>query len=56
VLTIDLSDEVQAGVVVTHDGQVVHPAAAKLMQPAAAAPGNAGTRTDGDADVDRPGH
>jgi NAD(P) transhydrogenase subunit alpha len=52
-LAIDLSDEVQAGVVVTHDGQVVHPAVAKLLQPAAEVPV---TRADGDADVDRPGH
>jgi NAD(P) transhydrogenase subunit alpha len=56
VLTIDLNDEVQTGVVVTHDGRVVHPAVAKLLPPTAAVPGNAGTRTDGDADVDRPGH
>ena len=45
-LTIDLSDEIQAGVVVTHDGKVVHPAVAKLLQP----------QTEGDADVDRPGN
>nr|WP_269204975.1 Re/Si-specific NAD(P)(+) transhydrogenase subunit alpha [Motilibacter aurantiacus] len=33
-LAIDLTDEVQAGVVVTHDGTVVHPAtAARLAQP-----------------------
>ncbi len=31
VLTIDTGDEIQAGVVVTHDGQVVHPAVAKLL-------------------------
>jgi NAD(P) transhydrogenase subunit alpha len=30
-LVIDTSDEIQAGVVVTHDGQVVHPAVAKLL-------------------------
>jgi H+-translocating NAD(P) transhydrogenase subunit alpha len=46
-LTIDTSDEIQAGVVVAHDGQVVHPAVAKLLEPA---------RTEGDADVDRPGN
>jgi H+-translocating NAD(P) transhydrogenase subunit alpha len=46
-LTIDVSDEIQAGVVVAHDGQVVHPAVAKLLEPA---------RTEGDADVDRPGN
>jgi NAD(P) transhydrogenase subunit alpha len=31
-LTIDTSDEIQAGVVVAHDGQVVHPAVAKLLE------------------------
>jgi H+-translocating NAD(P) transhydrogenase subunit alpha len=46
-LTIDTSDEIQAGVVVAHDGQVVHPAVAKLLEPA---------RTEGNADVDRPGN
>jgi hypothetical protein len=30
VLTIDLTDEIQAGVVVTHAGKVVHPATAAL--------------------------
>jgi NAD(P) transhydrogenase subunit alpha len=30
-LKIDTSDEIQAGVVVAHDGQVVHPAVAKLL-------------------------
>ena len=45
-LKIDLSDEIQAGVIVTHDGKVVHPAVAKLLQP----------QTEGDADVDRPGN
>jgi H+-translocating NAD(P) transhydrogenase subunit alpha len=35
VLTIDLADEIQAGVVVTHQGKVVHPAVAALLgQPA----------------------
>ena len=29
-LTIDLADEIQAGVVITHQGMVVHPAAAAL--------------------------
>jgi NAD(P) transhydrogenase subunit alpha len=45
-LKIDLSDEIQAGVIVTHDGKVVHPAVARLLQP----------QTEGDADVDRPGN
>jgi NAD(P) transhydrogenase subunit alpha len=30
-LKIDTGDEIQAGVVVSHDGQVVHPAVAKLL-------------------------
>jgi len=30
-LKIDTDDEIQAGVVVSHDGQVVHPAVAKLL-------------------------
>jgi NAD(P) transhydrogenase subunit alpha len=42
-LVIDTSDEIQAGVVVTHDGKVVHPAVAKLLE------------QEGDADVDRAG-
>jgi H+-translocating NAD(P) transhydrogenase subunit alpha len=33
VLTIDTSDEVQAGVVITHDGRVVNEIVAKLLQP-----------------------
>jgi NAD(P) transhydrogenase subunit alpha len=31
-LAIDTSDEIQAGVVIAHDGQVVHPAVAKLLE------------------------
>ncbi|HVS68928.1 MAG TPA: NAD(P) transhydrogenase subunit alpha [Mycobacteriales bacterium] len=31
VLTIDLEDEITAGVVITHDGKVVHPATAALL-------------------------
>jgi NAD(P) transhydrogenase subunit alpha len=42
-LVIDTSDEIQAGVVVAHDGKVVHPAVAKLLEP------------KGGADVDRAG-
>jgi proton-translocating NAD(P)+ transhydrogenase subunit alpha len=30
-LTIDLTDELQAGVVITHDGRVVHPVVARLL-------------------------
>ena len=55
-LAIDLSDEIQAGVVIAHDGQVVHPAVAKLLAPAATGQPNTGTKTEGDTDVDRPGH
>jgi NAD(P) transhydrogenase subunit alpha len=33
-LAIDLDDEIQAGVVVTHDGAVVHPATRALLEPA----------------------
>jgi NAD(P) transhydrogenase subunit alpha len=28
-LAVDLTDELQAGVVITHDGHIVHPALAK---------------------------
>jgi proton-translocating NAD(P)+ transhydrogenase subunit alpha len=45
-LTIDLTDEIQGGVVVAHDGQVVHPAVAKLLNP----------QPKGAGDVDRPGN
>jgi H+-translocating NAD(P) transhydrogenase subunit alpha len=31
-LSIDTSDEIQAGVVIAHDGAVVHPAVAKLLE------------------------
>jgi H+-translocating NAD(P) transhydrogenase subunit alpha len=33
-LAIDLDDEIQAGVVITHDGKVVQPATAALLEPA----------------------
>ncbi len=47
VLAIDPEDEIQAGVVVTHEGSVIHPAVAELLDPAAAGgardePGSAG--------------
>ena len=45
-LAIDTTDEIQAGVVVTHDGQVVHPAVAKLLN----------QRPTGAGDVDRSGN
>jgi NAD(P) transhydrogenase subunit alpha len=34
-LMIDPADEIQAGVVVTHQGQVIHPAVAALLGPPA---------------------
>ena len=49
-LAIDTSDEIQAGVVIAHDGAVVHPGVASLLQPAEA-PIN-----EGDAGVDGPSH
>jgi len=45
-LTIDLSDEIQAGVVITHDGQVVHRGVADLL----AAEQKGGTGVDRPAD------
>jgi H+-translocating NAD(P) transhydrogenase subunit alpha len=45
-LTVDLDDEIQAGVVITHDGKVVQQATAALLQPT----------NDGDADVDGTGN
>jgi len=45
-LTVDLDDEIQAGVVITHDGKVVQQATAALLQPT----------SDGDADVDGTGN
>jgi H+-translocating NAD(P) transhydrogenase subunit alpha len=44
-LAIDPDDEIQAGVVITHDGRVVHEDVAGLLQPA-----------EGDANVDGPGN
>jgi H+-translocating NAD(P) transhydrogenase subunit alpha len=41
VLVIDRSDDLQAGVVVTHDGEVVHPALAEPAETGAAATGAA---------------
>ena len=41
-LAIDTSDEIQAGVVIAHDGKVVHEGVASLLSP----------QTKGDADVD----
>jgi H+-translocating NAD(P) transhydrogenase subunit alpha len=44
-LAIDTSDEIQAGVVIAHDGAVVHPGVASLLQ-----------RAEGGAGVDGPSH
>ena len=44
--TVDLDDEIQAGVVITHDGKVVQQATAALLQPT----------SDGEADVDGTGN
>jgi NAD(P) transhydrogenase subunit alpha len=44
-LAIDTSDEIQAGVVIAHDGAVVHPGVASLLQ-----------RVEGGAGVDGPSH
>ena len=45
-LAVDLDDEIQAGVVITHDGKVVQQATAALLQPT----------SDGEADVDGTGN
>jgi H+-translocating NAD(P) transhydrogenase subunit alpha len=47
-LQIDTTDEIQAGVVITRDGEVVHPAVAKLLQD--------NLQPEGASNVDRPGH
>ena len=48
-LAIDLSDEIHAGVVVTMDGQVVHPALAHA-EPAPSDSAGGPARVDGAAD------
>jgi NAD(P) transhydrogenase subunit alpha len=56
-LKIDTSDEIQAGVVIAHDGAVVHPAVAKLLSregPALEEP--APEEPEGGADVDGAGN
>jgi NAD(P) transhydrogenase subunit alpha len=55
VLAIDTSDEIQAGVVIAHDGVVVHPGVAGLLRPAQPAPTEPPT-SEGDAGVDGPSH
>jgi H+-translocating NAD(P) transhydrogenase subunit alpha len=47
-LQIDTTDEIQAGVVITRDGEVVHPAVAKLLQD--------NLQPEGASNVDRPSH
>jgi len=47
-LQIDTTDEIQAGVVITRDGEVVQPAVAKLLQES--------LHHEGASLVDRPGH
>src|SRR6201994_3719447 len=49
-LAIDPADEIQAGVVITHDGQVVQQATAALLTPPSA------TTDNGEADVDGTGN
>jgi NAD(P) transhydrogenase subunit alpha len=60
VLAIDRDDELQAGVLITHDGQVVHPALAPEPEPAPAAssPPAAGEDglPEGEGNVDHPTH
>jgi NAD(P) transhydrogenase subunit alpha len=56
-LAIDTSDEIQAGVVITHDGRVVNEDVAALLNPAElgpAQPGPAELDSEGDADVNGP--
>jgi NAD(P) transhydrogenase subunit alpha len=59
-LAIDTGDEIQAGVVIAHDGAVVHPGVASLLQPAQtqlAGPQPTELQPDeGDAGVDGPSH
>jgi H+-translocating NAD(P) transhydrogenase subunit alpha len=45
-LTVDLADDIQAGVVITHDGKVVQQATAALLRPT----------SDGEPDVDGTGN
>ena len=47
-LQIDTTDEIQAGVVITRDGEVVHPAVAKLLAD--------NLSREGASNVDRPSH
>jgi len=58
VLAIDTDDEVQAGVVISHDGRVVHPGVAALLVPPSETPAEPPTWTlpEGGADVDGTSH
>jgi H+-translocating NAD(P) transhydrogenase subunit alpha len=56
-LAIDTSDEIQAGVVITHDGRVVNEDVAALLNPAELGPAQLGPAeldSEGDADVNGP--
>ena len=56
-VAIDTSDEVQASVVITHGGRVVHEGVAALLNPAELNPAELGTAeldSEGDADVNGP--
>jgi NAD(P) transhydrogenase subunit alpha len=54
-LAIDTGDEIQAGVVIAHDGAVVHPGVASLLAPAEALTTEPQSN-EGDAGVDGPSH
>src|SRR5215813_12367807 len=45
-LAIDTSDQIQAGVVIAHDGRVIHQGVAGLLQPAQPHPGEGGPGVD----------
>ncbi|MBV9094364.1 MAG: NAD(P) transhydrogenase subunit alpha [Streptosporangiaceae bacterium] len=50
VLAVDTGDEIQAGVVITHDGQVVHPGVAALLAEAEPQPADGGAHVGGTTD------
>jgi NAD(P) transhydrogenase subunit alpha len=50
-VSVDTTDEIQAGVIVAHGGEVVHPAVAKLL-----ATDTESANTEGDANVGHAGH
>jgi H+-translocating NAD(P) transhydrogenase subunit alpha len=54
-LAIDTGDEIQAGVVIAHDGAIVHPGVASLLAPAEALTTEPQSN-EGDAGVDGPSH